>query len=125
MIVMKNLTIMLTALMHMFEGNTISFSGMLYYQDSTILSLLSSFSVVIQRLSFQDLLSMMKLCHAMFSFLKVIVTENILVVSNLPPALFQYFMNLLFQGISCDARHCRIVIIHIHAIHGLKWKEIG
>ena len=105
MIVMKSLTIMLTTLMHMFEGNTISFSGMLYYRDNTIISLLSSLSVVIQRLSFQDLLSMMKLCHAMFSLLKVMVTENILVVSTLPPDLFQYFMNLLFQGISCDGRY--------------------
>ena len=77
---------------------------MLYYSDTTILSLLESISMVIQRVTFEDLLTMMKLCHVLFIFLKVLMQSNILVVSVLPPSLFQYFMTILSQGVSCDGK---------------------
>ena len=102
MIIMKGLTIILSSLSLILEGNYVSFGAMIYYSDACILQLLSSLSIVLSRLEFSDLITFPKLTHAVFLFLRSLFTSNMLIVSILPKDLFQYFIRLLVSGVSCD-----------------------
>lgn len=102
MIIMKCLTIMLSSLSLILEGNYVSFGAMLYYSDPCVWQLLSSLSMVLSKLEFSDIITIPKFLHALFLFLRSLFTSNILLVSVLPNDLFQYFIRLLVSGISCD-----------------------
>lgn len=102
MTIMKGLIIIHSSLSLILEGNYVSFGAMLFYSDSCILQLLSSLSLVIGKLEFSDLMTIPKLIHSVFSFLRSLFTSNMLIVSVLPENLFHYFIQLLINGVSCD-----------------------
>ena len=102
MIIMKGLTIILSSLSLILEGNYVPFGAMIYYSDSCILQLLSSLSIVLSKLEFSDLITFPKLNHAVFLFFRSLFTSNMLIVSILPKDLCQYFIRHLVSGVSCD-----------------------
>ena len=101
---LKSLRILHSCLSLILEGNYVSFGAMLFYNDTCVLQLLSTFSATMARLEFSDLATLPKLMHAVFGFLRSLLSANMLVVSVLPRDLFHFFSRLLVDGIACDGR---------------------
>ena len=99
---LKTLRILLSCLSRILEGNFVPFGAMLFYDDTSVLQLLTTLAATMAHLEFSDLAMLPKLLHAVFDFLRALFSSNMLVVSVLPRDLFHFLSQLLIDGIACD-----------------------
>lgn len=76
---------------------------MVYYQDGTLLDMISMMINMIHYYELNDLLEMPKVAEKVFGFLKALFAQYALIVSFLSNDDFMFIMRLVISGIACES----------------------
>lgn len=75
---------------------------MIFYEDPSLMSLLSILSQSISIINVRDVFLLPKLASSLYSFLKDLFTLNPLIVSSLNVNVFNLYMNIIVEGLSSE-----------------------
>ena len=76
---------------------------MVYYQDGTLLDMISMMINMIHYYELSDLLEMPKVAEKVFGFLKALFAQYALIVSFLSTDDFRCIMRLVISGSACES----------------------
>lgn len=83
-------------------GCFVPFGAMIFYEDPSLMSLLSILSQSISIINVRDVFLLPKLASSLYSFLKDLFTLNPLIVSSLNVNVFNLYMNIIVEGLSSE-----------------------
>lgn len=84
---------------------------MVYYQDGTLLDMISVMINMIHYYELSDLLEMPKVAERVFGFLKALFARYALIVSFLSNDDFMFIMRLVISGVACESAWRRSLLM--------------
>lgn len=84
---------------------------MVYYQDGTLLDMISVMINMIHYYELSDLLEMPKVAERVFGFLKALFARYALIVSFLSNDDFMFIMRLVISGVACESTWRRSLLM--------------